>query len=116
MRWRLICLGLVSLTFAAVAAFQIWGSGQPSSATIEDAQKQGSTVIQSSNAEFEAPVLEGPFLTVEAIDICDGCAHNSCAPEPVAPEYPTINLEADCEAEFFLDEQGRPFDLSLIHI
>lgn len=61
--------------------------------------------------EFEAPEFVIQPSWGNSKGVCDGCAENSCAPQPAVPAYPTTDLRGVCEVEFFLNDHGVPFDI-----
>ena len=65
--------------------------------------------------EYVAPELPNP-KPIQLLNPSIVFDADICVPiEPAIPEYPLVRkpIEADCNSEFFIDEEGRPFDITV---
>ena len=112
MNWRLLATVLIA---GALAVVVLWArsSDQSQIGMMEAPQETLAEIPNVQDLTFSPPTLPEPELLPKPESICDDCAHNSCAPQPPTPRYPTIHrpLEAFCETEFFLNAQGEPYDI-----
>lgn len=108
---RLLVTIFITAAATVIVVLLVHSLDQSPTGMIEAPQKTVAEIPDMKDLAFTLPALPEPDLFRKPESICDGCAHNSCAPQPSIPEYPTVDLEGDCEVEFFLDEHGSPFDI-----
>ncbi|MBA3069981.1 MAG: hypothetical protein FP825_16035 [Hyphomonas sp.] len=113
MVWKVTALGSICLALIGIVGLWLYSSQPTQSIRAETHQAAGDEPLDVPDETLGPPKLPVPGLLFEPI--CDHCAHNSCAPEPPTPLYPgmAMPIAADCEAEFYVNERGEPFDISV---
>lgn len=115
MKSRLTPTILIAAGLAVIGGLWVHSSNQSEIGMMKAPQESSAEIPDVQDLAFAPPALPEPILSPNGQSICDGCAENSCAPQPPTPRYPITHrpLEGICETEFFVNAQGEPYDITV---